>query len=78
MKDTLETRDSVLGEMLDAGQSEDELLNTPYAYERFVREDTITLTVILLATMKTTKFLNWHQNNVNQNLMIAFIQVLRS
>ena len=39
MKDTLETRDFDSEEMLDAGLSEDELSNNPYAYERFVRED---------------------------------------
>ena len=39
MKDTLNTRDFELEEMLNAGLSEDELLNNPSAYERFVRED---------------------------------------
>ena len=67
--------DSALEEMLDAGLSEDELLNTPYVYESFVREETSALAAIVLSTMKTMRILNWHQNNVNQNLIIAFIQV---
>ena len=45
--------DSALEEMLDAGLSEDELLNTPYVYESFVREETSALAAILLSTMKT-------------------------
>ena len=78
MKNTLETRDSAFEEILDAGLSEDELLNTPYAYERFASEETSALRAILLGTLKTMRILNWHQTIVNQNPIVAFIQASRS
>ena len=78
MQDTSETINSELEEMLDLSLSESELLdftNTPY---ELLSRKMMMLARKLLATTKTTRSLNWNQNNANQNPIVPFILALRS